>query len=338
MKSRILGSSGVEVSPICLGTMMFGAQTNEKTAATIVSMARDAGVNFIDTADVYVKGTSEKVTGKLIRKQRDKWVLATKVGSVFGSGEDPNQRGLSRRWITHQLEQSLRRLQTDYIDIYYFHREDHNTVLEESLRAIGDAIRAGKIRYFGLSNFRAWRHAEVVWLCKELGVDRPVASQPYYNALNRMPEVEVLPVCAHHGLGVVPYSPIARGVLTGKYKAGRKPSRGSRAGRKDQRMMQTEYRPESFLVAEKVVEHARTRGMDPVHFAMHWVLANPIITSVIIGPRTLTQMRTYLGAFNHEWRSEDEALIDSLIAPGHPSTPGFSDPAYPIQGRPCNIR
>ena len=338
MKSRILGSSGVEVSPICLGTMMFGGQTNEKTAATIVSMARDAGVNFIDTADVYVKGASEKVTGKLIRKQRDKWVLATKVGSVFGSGKDPNQRGLSRRWITHQLEQSLRRLQTDYIDIYYFHREDHNTVLEESLRAIGDAIRAGKIRYFGLSNFRAWRHAEVVWLCKELGVDRPVASQPYYNALNRMPEVEVLPVCAHHGLGVVPYSPIARGVLTGKYKAGRKPSRGSRAGRNDQRMMQTEYRPESFLIAEKVVEHARARGMDPVHFAMHWVLANPIITSVIIGPRTLTQMRTYLGAFNHEWRPEDEALIDSLIAPGHPSTPGFSDPAYPIQGRPCNIR
>ncbi|HHZ68628.1 MAG: L-glyceraldehyde 3-phosphate reductase [Alphaproteobacteria bacterium MarineAlpha9_Bin5] len=336
MELRVLGSSGVKVSPICLGTMLFGDQTNEKTAAAIVAMARDAGVNFIDTADVYVSGTSEKITGKLIAKQRDKWVLATKVGGPFGGGVDPNQRGLSRRWITHQLEQSLRRLRTDYIDIYYFHREDHETAFEESLRAVEDAIRAGKIRYFGLSNFRAWRHSEVVWLCKELGMDKPVVSQPYYNALNRMPEVEVLPVCAHHGLGVVPYSPIARGVLTGKYKSGRKPLRGSRAARNDKRIMQTEYRQESFTISETVVEHANARGMDPVHFAMHWVLANPVVTSVIAGPRTVAQMKIYLGAFEHEWKPEDEALIDNLVSPGHPSTPGFLDPAYPIEGRPTN--
>ncbi len=337
MKLRVLGSSGVKVSPICLGTMMFGAQTNEKAAAAIVAMARDAGINFIDTADVYVTGTSERVTGKLIAKQRDKWVLATKVGGSFNSGGDPNQLGLSRRWITHQLDQSLRRLRTDYIDIYYFHREDHSTLLEESLRAIDDAIRAGKIRYFGLSNFRAWRHAEVVWLCKQIGMDKPVASQPCYNALNRMPEVEVLPVCAHHGIGVVPYSPVARGVLTGKYESGRKPVRGSRAARKDVRMMQTEYRPESFLVAETVVKHAKARGMDPVHFAMHWVLANPLVSSVIAGPRTQTQMKIYLNTFEHKWKSEDEALIDSLVSPGHPSSPGFSDPAYPIEGRPTSF-
>ena len=336
MKLRVLGSSGVKVSPICLGTMMFGAQTSKKAAADIVAMARDAGINFIDTADVYVTGASEIITGKLIAKQRDKWVLATKVGGPFDGGGDPNQLGLSRRWITQQLDQSLRRLQTDYIDIYYFHREDHSTSLEESLRAIDNAIRAGKIRYFGLSNFRAWRHAEVVWLCKQIGMDKPVASQPCYNALNRMPEVEVLPVCAHHSIGVVPYSPVARGVLTGKYEVGRKPIRGSRAARKDVRMMQTEYRPESFLVADTVVNHAKARGMDPVHFAMHWVLANPLVSSVIAGPRTQAQMKIYLNTFKHEWKSEDEALIDSLVPPGHPSSPGFSDPAYPIEGRPAN--
>ena len=165
-------------------------------------------------------------------------------------------------------------------------------------------------------------------------MDKHVVSQPYYNAINRMPEVEVLPVCAHHGLGVVPYSPIARGVLTGKYKSGRKPLPGSRAARKDKRMMQTEYRQESFTIAETVVEHANARGMDPVHFAMHWVLANPVVTSVIAGPRTVAQMKIYLGTFEHEWKPEDEALIDNLVSPGHPSTPGFLDPAYPIEGRP----
>ena len=333
MQLRVLGSSGVKVSPVCLGTMMFGAQTTEKVAASIIGAAKNAGVNFIDTADVYVRGKSEKVVGKVINKNRDHWILATKVGGPFDQG-DPNQRGLSRRWITHQLEQSLRRLRTDYIDIYYFHREDHSTVLEESLRAVGDAIQAGKIRYFGLSNFRAWRHSEVVWLCRELGIPKPVVSQPYYNALNRMPEVEVLPVCAHHEMGIVPYSPIARGVLTGKYSSGRKPVKGSRAARNDTRMMQTEYRKESFVVSEKVVRHARERGMDPVHFALHWVLANPLVTSVIAGPRTLTQMKTYLSAFDHSWTKEDESLIDDLVKPGHPSTPGFSDPVYPIEGRP----
>ncbi len=332
MELRVLGSSGVKVSSLCLGAMMFGDQTTEKVADSIVNSAKNAGVNFIDTADVYTKGQSERIVGKLISKNRDQWILATKVGSTFHQ-VDPNQRGLSRRWITNQLEQSLRRLKTDYIDIYYFHREDHTTDLGESLRAIGDAIRAGKIRYFGISNFRAWRHSEVVWLCKELGMAKPVVSQPYYNALNRMPEVEVLPVCAHHGIGVVPYSPVARGVLTGKYGAGRGPTKGSRAARKDRRMMQTEYRKESFIISDKVVTYAKERGMDPVHFAIRWVLANPAVTSVIAGPRTLSQMKTYLATFNHNWTNEDESFIDELVSPGHPSTPGYSDPAYPIEGR-----
>ena len=332
MEQRILGRSGVSVSPLCLGAMMFGDQTSEKVSGSIVAAAQEAGINFIDTADVYTKGRSEIITGKIIRRQRDRWILASKVGGGLGRPK-PNQGGLSRRWIAHELDQSLRRLGTDYIDIYYFHREDHATALDESLRAIGDAITAGKIRYFGLSNHRAWRHSEVIRLCQELGVPRPIVSQPYYNALNRMPEVEVLPVCKHHGLGVVPYSPIARGVLTGKYRPGEKPKGGTRAARRDTRMMQTEFRPESLNIAQEVLKYSSARGIEPVHFAVNWVLANSTVTSVIVGPRTLSQMKAYLGAFKHTWTREDEDFIDSLVPAGHPSTPGFSDPAYPIEGR-----
>lgn len=336
MEQRILGTSGVGVSPLCLGAMMFGDQTSEKVSASIVSAAQDAGINFIDTADVYTKGKSEIITGKIIRRQRDKWVLATKVGGGFGH-PDQNQGGLSRRWISHELDQSLRRLNTDYIDIYYFHREDHTAALDESLRAVGDAIKAGKIRYFGLSNFRAWRHSEIIRLCQELGVPKPIVSQPYYNALNRMPEVEVLPVCHHHGLGVVPYSPIARGVLSGKYRPGEKPKAGSRAARKDRRMMQTEYRSESIDIAQEILKYTSARGIEPVHFAVNWVLANSAITSVIVGPRTLSQMKAYVGAFKHSWTREDEDFVDGLVPAGHPSTPGYSDPAYPIEGRMVSV-
>ena len=336
MEQRILGKSGVSVSRLCLGAMMFGDQTSEKNSANIVSAAKEAGINFIDTADVYTKGKSEIITGKIIRRQRDHWVLATKVGSEFGQ-PGQNQGGLSRRWILYELDQSLKRLGTDYIDVYYFHREDHTTGLEESLRAIGDAISAGKIRYFGLSNFRAWRHSEVIRLCDELGVPKPIVSQPYYNALNRMPEVEVLPVCRHHGIGVVPYSPIARGVLSGKYLPGGKPKPGSRAARKDRRMMQTEYRPESLDIAQEILEYSSARGIEPVHFAVNWVLANSAITSVIVGPRTLSQMKSYLGVSKHTWTQEDEDFVNSLVPQGHPSTPGFSDPAYPVEGRTLEV-
>ena len=159
-------------------------------------------------------------------------------------------------------------------------------------------------------------------------------SQPYYNALNRMPEVELLKACEHYAMGVVPYSPLARGVLTGKYKPGAKPRKGSRAGRADARMMQTEFRAESLVIAEKVVAHAEARGMSPVHYAINWVLANPIVTSAIVGPRTISQMKDYLGSAAHQWLPEDEALIDALVPPGHPSTPGYTDPAYPLEGRP----
>jgi aryl-alcohol dehydrogenase (NADP+) len=336
MEYKTLGRSGLTVSRLCLGTMLFGGVTDEKTSKRICDMAIDAGINFIDTADVYNFGATEKVVGRCIKRKRADWILATKAGNDFAA-DDPNQRGLTRRWIMQQLDASLKRLGTDHVDIFYFHREDLETALEESVAAIGDAIRAGKVRYFGISNFRAWRHAEVVRVCDQQGVERPIVSQPYYNAFNRTPEIEVLKACEHYGMGVVPYSPVARGVLTGKYKPGEKPRKGTRAGRADVRMMQTEFRDESLRLAQSVVAHAEARGMSPAQFAVNWVLANPIVTAAIAGPRTVAHMKDYLGTFAHQWTAEDEALIDSMVPTGHASTPGFNDPGYTIEGRPISF-
>ena len=254
MDYRTLGTSGLKVSPLCLGTMMFGDRTDEAEATRIVGSARDAGVNFIDTADQYAKGESERMLGRLVAADRDWWVVATKVGNPMGTG--PNDRGLSATWIHRAIDASLGRLGLDHVDIYYLHRDFPDAPLEETVRAMGDVLRAGKARYFGISNFRGWRIAEVIRLCREQGVPQPVVCQPYYNALNRMPEVEILPACDHYGIGVVPYSPIARGVLTGKYQPGTAPPADTRAGRSDKRMMETEFREESLVLARQWQTHA----------------------------------------------------------------------------------
>ncbi|QJR16675.1 aldo/keto reductase [Usitatibacter palustris] len=331
MKNRTLGSSGIEVSPICLGTMMFGDRTDAAESARIVANARDAGVNFIDTADVYAKGESERITGKLISPERGQWILATKVANAMGEG--PENQGLHRGHMTRAIDASLKRLGTDYIDLYYLHKDDTATPLTETLETMAGFIRAGKVRHFALSNFRAYRIAEVIRLCDAIGMPRPVCLQPYYNAMNRMPEVEVLPACAYYGLGVVPYSPLARGVLTGKYVPDAAPPEGSRGGRSDKRMMQTEFRRESMEHAQAMAAHAKTRGITPGEFATAWVLACEHVSSVLAGPRTLEQWTGYLGALDYKWTAEDEALVDSLVPPGHPSTPGYSDPMYPFHGR-----
>jgi aryl-alcohol dehydrogenase (NADP+) len=330
MEYRNLGRSGLKVSPLCLGAMMFGDQTDEETSRRIVDRARDADVNFIDTADAYGAGKSEEIVGRAVKPDRDRWVLATKVGYPAGS---PLPADLSRKYVLHAVEQSLRRLGTDYIDLYYLHRDDPRTPLEETVRALADLVHQGRIRYFGVSNFRAWRLAEVVRLCDALGIDRPAASQPQYNAMNRMPEMELLPACRFYGVGVVPYSPLARGVLTGKYAGLEQPPEGSRAARKDRRILQTELRPESVQLAQEIKAHAEARGSTASHFALNWVLNNALVDAVIAGPRTLEQWEDYLAALDTPFAAEDEELVDKLVAPGHPSTPGFTDPQYPVTGR-----
>ena len=332
MDYRQLGRSGLKVSPICLGTMMFGGATSEHDSRAIIDHAREAGVNFIDTADAYSDGVSEEITGRAIAEHRYDWVLATKVANPVGGG-GPNRSGLSRKWVMQACENSLKRLGTEVIDIYYLHKEDHATPLAETVRAIGDLIAQGKIRYFGVSNYRSWRLAEICRICDGLGIDRPVVSQPYYNAMNRMPEVEHLPACGYFGLGVASYSPLARGVLTGKYEPGSAPQQGTRAGRGDKRMLQTEWREESLSIAQEIKAHAQARGMTPIQFAVAWVLNNRFLTAAIAGPRTLEQWQAYLAALEISFSAEDEALIDRLVPAGHPSTPGYNDPAYPLEGR-----
>lgn len=331
MRYRTLGSSGLQVSSLCLGTMLFGDRTDLPEARKIVALALAGGVNFIDTADAYGQGASETMVGEAIRESRSRWVLATKVGNKMS--KEHNESGYSRTWIMRAIEGSLKRLQTDYIDLYYLHLDIPEFALEQTLATMGDLIRSGKIRHYGLSNFRGWRIAEAVHVADQLGVPRPVVCQPYYNAMNRMPEVEILPACHHYGLGVVPYSPIARGVLTGKYPPGQKPPADTRAGRADKRMMETEFREESLVIAQKVKAQAEVRGMTATQFAYHWVLRNKIISSVIAGPRTLAQWQEYVDGIDKTLDAADEAFMDSLVKPGHPSTHGYSDPQYPIFGR-----
>jgi aryl-alcohol dehydrogenase-like predicted oxidoreductase len=331
MPNRTLGASGMRVSAICLGTMMFGDQTDETEAGRILADAREHGVNFLDTANQYAQGRSEEIVGRLIKGTRHEWVVATKVSNAVGPSE--LDRGLSRRHIMAACEASLRRLQTDTIDLYYVHRTDPHTQWEPIVHTYGDLIRAGKIREWALSNVRGWQIAHVCHLADRMNVPRPTALQPYYNLLNRQPEVEVLPAARQFGLGVVPYSPIARGVLSGKYRLNVAPPAGTRAARQDTRMMQTEWRPESIEIAETLKAHAEARGTTIVHWAVAWVLANRAVSSVIAGPRTLQQWQSYMGACAYTWTAADEALVDRLVVTGHASTPGYNDPSYPIEGR-----
>ncbi|AVS84569.1 NADP-dependent oxidoreductase [Paracidovorax avenae] len=331
MQYRRLGRSNLQVSALCLGTMMFGDQTGRDEAAAIVADARERGVNFIDTADVYTKGASESMLGDLLAGQRHEWVLATKLGNRMS--DRVNESHYSRSWMLREVESSLARLRTDHVDILYLHRDFLGMDLEEPLFALDALLRAGKIRYWGVSNFRAWRIAELVHGAARIGMPGPVVCQPYYNLLNRMPEVEILPACAHHGLGVVPYSPIARGVLTGKYLPGEAPPPGTRAGRGDRRIAETEFRHESLVLAQELKRHAEARGVTLAQFATAWVLAHRAVSAVIAGPRTLAQWQDYGPALEYTVTPDDEALVDGMVAPGHPSTPGYSDPAYPSPPR-----
>jgi len=326
-----LGASGLKVSKLWLGAMMFGDQTDEAEAGRMLVAARDAGVNAIDTADAYADGESERIVGRLIAADRDRWVLATKLANPTGPG--PNDRGLSRLHMVRALDASLRRLATDRVEILYLHREDATTPLEETVAAMAHLLASGKVLYFGVSNFRAWRVARLVEMCRAAGIQPPIVCQPPYNAMTRAIETELLPCCAHYGVGVVAYSPLARGVLAGKYAPGAAPPDGSRAARNDKRILQTEFRAESLAYAQRIAEHARARGRTPLQFALGWVWNNALVHGLIGGPKSLAQWQEYIDAMRVPFDADDEALVDAMVAPGHASTPGYTDPVYPVTGR-----
>lgn len=327
-----LGASGLKVPRLWLGTMLFGEQTDEAQAAALLEATRAAGLNALDTADIYTGGESERMVGRLVKGERERWIIASKAANPVGS--DPNDRGASRRWLTRAVEASLRRLDTDVIDLYYLHRDDESTPVEEVVATMGLLIERGCILYWGLSNFRAWRVAKLVETARRLGVPPPVACQPPYSLVTRGIETELLPACAHYGLGVVCYSPLARGVLSGKYEGeGKAPPADSRAARSDKRLMQTEWRPESLQLSQDFKAHAESRGLSATQLAIAWALNNALVNGVIGGPRTLAQWRDYLAALEVRVTSEDEAWVDARVKPGHPSTPGYTDPIYPVTGR-----
>lgn len=331
MDYRYIGKSGLRVSTISLGSMNFGATTSDSAARKMVDVAKDKGVNFIDTADAYVGGASESILGKILKKNRHDWVVATKVGQQDGSPE--RKRGLSKKWMMEAIDNSLTRLQMDHVEIYYMHHVDWDTPLEESIMAMGDIIASGKAQYWGFSNHRAWQVGELVRLCDNLGTPRPIIAQPLYNIVNRTPENDLLPACEYYGIGVTPYSPLARGVLTGKYAANKVAPKNSRAGRGDASIINRDMKKEALQVVGKIEKYLKNRDMSVAEFAVQWLLNNKLVTSVIGGPRTLAQWNSYLGAIKHDFTAEDEAFVDSLVSPGHQATHGYTWPRYPVRGR-----
>ena len=259
-------------------------------------------------------------------------MLASKGRNKMGEG--PNDWGASRLHLRQALDASLLRLATDYIDLYYVHAPDYHTPIDETLRFLDDAIRQGKILYPACSNFRAWRVCEALWTSDKLNLARFAAVQPLYNLVNRDIEVELLPLCQAHGLGVVSYSPLARGILTAKYKPGEAFPAGSRAARSDVRMRQAELRDESLAISQQLAAHCQQKGVAPSQFALAWCLANPILTSIILGPRTMEQFDDNVAALHVQFTPDDEAFVDRLVPPGDHSGKGYSDPLYPITGRP----
>lgn len=311
--------------------MMFGGPTSEADSIAIIHQALDGGINFIDTADIYNQGQSEIVVGKGVAGRRDRVILATKGRQPMGEG--PNDRGASRVHLMAALDASLRRLGTDFVDIYYTHTPDEETPIEETLRAMDDMVRMGKVRYIACSNFRAWRLCEALWTSDKLNLHRFACVQPLYNLVNRDIEVELLPLCHEHGVGVVSYSPLARGILTGKYQAGQPFPEGSRAARADKRMREAELRDASLDVAQQLMQHCQQRNVFVSQFALAWCLANSTITSIVLGPRTKEQFDDNLQALAVSITDEDEQFVNQIVPAGEHSGKGFQDPQYPVLGR-----
>ncbi|MCD6290193.1 MAG: aldo/keto reductase, partial [Anaerolineae bacterium] len=318
MEYRSLGRTGTKVSALCLGCMMFGGRTDEATSMDIIDRAIDAGINFLDTANVYSRGRSEEVVGKALKRngKRHRIVLATKVHGRMDD-EDPNAQGNHRRHIIEQCEASLRRLQTDYIDLYQIHRPSSDVPIDETLRALDDLIRAGKVRYIGTSTFAAWQLMESLWASKELGLNRFVSEQPPYHLLDRRIERELIPFAQTYGFALIPWSPLAGGFLTGKYRRGEERPEGSRfAARAGSEWAERHFTDAAFDVLDVVEALAQEKGCTPSQIALAWCAQQPGITSPIIGPRTMEQLEDNLGALDVTLTEEDLKRLDQVAPPG----------------------
>jgi aryl-alcohol dehydrogenase-like predicted oxidoreductase len=325
-----LGRTGVEVSPLCLDAMMFGAWGNpdHEDSIRIIHRALDAGVNFVDTADVYSAGENEEIVGKALAGRRDRVVLATKFHGRMG--DDPNRSGNSRRWILQEVEASLRRLQTDWIDIYQVHRPDPETDVDETLGALTDLVRAGKIRYLGSSTFGAHEIVEAQWTAERRSRERFVCEQPPYSLLVRGIERDVLPVCARYGMGVITWSPLAGGWLAGRYREGAELPDSTRSDRLPWRYdMTLPANQRKLAAAEALARLAEESGLSLIQLALAFVLRHPAVTSAIIGPRTMEQLESQLGADEVELSDDVLDRIDEIVEPGvnlNPLDGGYQPP------------
>jgi aryl-alcohol dehydrogenase-like predicted oxidoreductase len=317
MQYRTLGQTGIKVSPYCLGAMMFGAGGNpdHDDSIRIIHKALDAGINFVDTADVYSRGESEEIVGKTLKGRRDDTVLATKAHGAMG--DDPNHQGNSRRWLIREVEASLRRLQTDHIDLYQIHRPSPDTDIEETLSALTDLMRAGKVRAIGSSTFPASEIVEAQWIAERRGLARFRTEQPPYSILNRSIEREVLPICQKYGMGALVWSPLAKGMLTGRYRKGQALPDTGRAKRFPEQMGDER----NLEAVERLIPIAEAAGLSLTHMAMAFVMAHPGVTAAILGPRTMPQLDDLLAGA--EVILSDDVLdrIDEVVSPGTDAGP-----------------
>jgi aryl-alcohol dehydrogenase-like predicted oxidoreductase len=317
MQYRTLGRTGIKVTPYCLGAMMFGGMANSDhdDCIRIIHKALDFGINFIDTADRYSRGESEEIVGKALKGRRDNVVLATKVHGPMG--DDPNQQGNSRRWITQAVEASLRRLRTDHIDLYQIHRPAPDTDIEETLSVLTDLMRAGKVRAIGSSTFPASEIVEAQWVAERRGLARFRTEQPPYSILNRAIEREVLPVCQQYGMGALVWSPLAKGMLTGRYRKGQPLPDSLRVKVFPEQMSDDR----NLDAVERLVSLAETAGLPLTHTAMAFVMAHPGVTSAILGPRTMAQLDDLLAGAGVVLSDDILDRIDGIVAPGADAGP-----------------
>jgi aryl-alcohol dehydrogenase-like predicted oxidoreductase len=323
MELRSLGRTGLKVSEHCLGAMMFGAWGNQDHAECVgmIHHALDGGINFIDTADVYAQGESEKIVGKALKGRRDEVVLATKFWN--GMGELPNQRGGSKKWVHQAVENSLRRLDTDYIDLYQMHRPDSEAELDETLGALSDLVHQGKVRYLGSSTFPAETIVEAQWVAERRNRERFVCEQPPYSILNRGIERAVLPTCLRYGMGVIVWSPLASGMLTGKYRKGQTAAPGSRLNRSFGSNLERDERMYALVDALDAV--ASGAGLSLTHLAIAWTVEHPAVTSAIIGPKTPEQLDDLLAAADVRLSADVLDAIDEIVRPGTDTDPGLAN-------------